>query len=396
MSAMSGSLPKPIKSSPKAFKTIAGDIFISSLSLIFLSWVAFEISKSYLLPVFCIECSPFVAMLAWLGRGVLQALTIGLLAFFVSQTAQSLPLSRAWRLRSGFLFAWGVTLLLSMKIWQVSCPDFLAWTLIGFLSSFAGGLAATAKETSLIEENFPPTQALQEEIARAHLRLGSNLPPLPRWKRTFDLGLLLITAPLTIPLGIVLAFVLWLEDPGAVFFVKNSVGRGGRNFRQLKFRTMLPGAEDETGPVLARQDDPRVLWSGKFFRKTALDEIPQLLNILKGEMSFVGPRPQRTVLVQRYLQELPDYAFRHVYPPGLAGLAQVAGDYYLTPLQKLRFDRLYINNASLGLDVRLLFAACLVTFVFRWKKGWKGRLPRWVLHSASRGAALSRRSTKPD
>ncbi len=177
--------------------------------------------------------------------------------------------------------------------------------------------------------------------------------------------------------------------------MQNSVGRGGVNFRQLKFRTMQPGAENETGPVLAQQDDPRVLWVGKFYRKTALDEIPQLLNILTGEMSFVGPRPQRTVLVHRYLQELPQYALRHAFPPGLAGLAQVAGDYYLTPLQKLRFDRLYIAHAAPWFDLRLLFAACLITFVFRWKPDWNGRLPRWVLHSASRGVTLSRRSTKP-
>lgn len=92
-------------------------------------------------------------------------------------------------------------------------------------------------------------------------------------------------------------------------------------------------------------------------------------------MSFVGPRPQRTALVDGYLQNLPQYAERHRLPPGLSGLAQVAGSYYLTPLQKLRFDRLYIRHASLGYDLRLLLTAFALTFYYRWKPGWDGRLP---------------------
>jgi lipopolysaccharide/colanic/teichoic acid biosynthesis glycosyltransferase len=128
-----------------------------------------------------------------------------------------------------------------------------------------------------------------------------------------------------------------------------------------------------------------VLRSGYLLRKTALDELPQLLNILLGEMSFVGPRPQRTVLVQGYLSELPEYAQRHRVLPGLAGLAQVAGDYYLTPRQKLRFDRLYIEYTSLGFDLKLITLAFLITFWYRWQKGWDGRLPRWLLRFGSQG-----------
>jgi lipopolysaccharide/colanic/teichoic acid biosynthesis glycosyltransferase len=154
------------------------------------------------------------------------------------------------------------------------------------------------------------------------------------------------------------------------------VGKGGANFHQFKLRTMVREAENNTGPVLASEEDERVLGVGRLLRKTALDELPQLINILRGEMSFVGPRPQRTVLVHGYLETMPEYAERHRVLPGLAGLAQVAGDYYLTPRQKLRFDRLYIRHRSLGFDLKLIGLACMITFWFRWKKDWNGRLPR--------------------
>jgi lipopolysaccharide/colanic/teichoic acid biosynthesis glycosyltransferase len=134
---------------------------------------------------------------------------------------------------------------------------------------------------------------------------------------------------------------------------------------------------------LASEEDRRVLAVGRILRKTALDELPQLLNILWGKMSFVGPRPQRTVLVHGYLEEMPEYAERHLVLPGLSGLAQVAGDYYLTPRQKLRFDRLYIRYAGLGFDLKLILLAFLITFWYRWRKDWDGRLPRRLLRLGS-------------
>jgi lipopolysaccharide/colanic/teichoic acid biosynthesis glycosyltransferase len=147
---------------------------------------------------------------------------------------------------------------------------------------------------------------------------------------------------------------------------------------------MLRGAEEVTGPILASEKDERVLIAGRLLRKTALDELPQLVNILRGEMSFVGPRPQRTVLVHQYLETLPQYAERHRVVPGLAGLAQVAGDYYLTPRQKLRFDRLYIQHISLGFDLKLFLLAFSIAFWFRWQPGWNGRLPRKLVRLGSR------------
>jgi lipopolysaccharide/colanic/teichoic acid biosynthesis glycosyltransferase len=180
-----------------------------------------------------------------------------------------------------------------------------------------------------------------------------------------------------------IAFFIWFEDPGPLLFVKNSVGRGGRNFHQFKFRSMVRDAEKETGPVLSSEDDARVLKIGHVLRKTALDELPQLLNILDGEMSFVGPRPQRTVLVREYLHAMPEYAERHAVAPGISGLAQVVGSYYITPRQKLRLDRLYCHHASLGFDLKLLVIAFLLVFYLRWKKGWNGKVPRqWIRRRA--------------
>jgi len=235
---------------------------------------------------------------------------------------------------------------------------------------------STAFNGRLWEDNSPPSEQIQKEVYQRHLEVIGRPGREPFLKRAFDVSLALVGIVLSAPVWLASAFLIWIEDPGPILFVKNSVGKGGVNFHQFKLRTMVRGAETGTGPVLAREEDERVLLVGRVLRKTALDELPQLINILRGEMSFVGPRPQRTVLVHGYLQEMPEYAERHRVLPGLAGLAQVAGDYYLTPRQKLRFDRLYIRHRSLGFDLKLIFMAFAIAFWFRWKKDWKGRLPR--------------------
>jgi lipopolysaccharide/colanic/teichoic acid biosynthesis glycosyltransferase len=241
---------------------------------------------------------------------------------------------------------------------------------------FLGSFLASGKQDGYWENNSPPADWLQAEVLNCHLQLIGVPAREPASKRIFDATLALSGLILSSPIWLLSCLLIWLEDPGPVLFVKNSVGKGGHNFRQFKFRTMVLGAEDHTGPVLSELGDRRILRVGRLLRKTALDELPQLINILVGEMSFVGPRPQRTVLVLGYLKSMPEYAERHRVLPGLAGLAQVAGDYYLTPRQKLRFDRLYIGHSSLGFDLKLLLLAFLITFWFRWKRDWGGRLPR--------------------
>lgn len=303
------------------------------------------------------------------------------LTFSFQSILASTRLSRAWRYRLAFMLSASVSIVHMVILWvsRGSFPN-LGWLAAAVSGAFGGGLLATGYNECLWEDNSPPSEQVKEAVHQRHQNILGNLDKTPPAKRAFDICLGLAGAVISLPVWLLGAFLVWFEDPGPLLFVKNSVGKGGINFHQFKFRTMVFGAEDATGPVMAREEDARVLRVGRLLRKTALDELPQLLNILRGEMSFVGPRPQRTVLVQGYLEELPEYAERHRVLPGLAGLAQVAGDYYLTPRQKLRFDRLYIRHTGLGFDLKLIWLAFLVAFWLRWQRGWNGRLPRGWLH----------------
>lgn len=294
----------------------------------------------------------------------------------------SLSLSIAWHYRLSFLAPIAIFLATWFVLWLASGEGFPIWWLIIItLGSFIGSILATQFNEGLWENNSPPSEEVTQDVYRMHQQLIGQPDRVPVFKRAFDLLLASVGLLLSLPIWLMGIFIIWIENPGPLLFVKNSVGRGGKNFHQFKLRTMVRGAEDATGPVLASEKDERVLGMGYLLRKTALDELPQLLNILRGEMSFVGPRPQRTVLVQGYLRQMPAYAQRHRVLPGLAGLAQVAGDYYLTPLQKLRFDRLYIQYTSLGFDLKLIFLAFMITFWYRWRKDWDGRLPRRLMRA---------------
>jgi lipopolysaccharide/colanic/teichoic acid biosynthesis glycosyltransferase/ubiquinone/menaquinone biosynthesis C-methylase UbiE len=158
---------------------------------------------------------------------------------------------------------------------------------------------------------------------------------------------------------------VWIEEPGPLFFVKHSVGRGGVTFRQLKFRSMQYQAEVLTGPVVSIPDDPRTLRVGRRLRRWHLDEMPELINVVQGSMSLVGPRPLRTILVQHFLEEIPGYAERHTVRPGIACIAQIER-YRLTPVERLRKDKTYIRVMSVGMDVLLLARA--VTSTVRGKR----------------------------
>ena len=130
---------------------------------------------------------------------------------------------------------------------------------------------------------------------------------------------------------------------------------------------MILDAEKDTGPISGYENDERVLFFGKLLRKTALDELPQLVNILLGDMSYVGPRPQRTVLVHGYLQQIPEYARRHLVRPGLAGLAQVVDKYDISPKEKLAWDLIYIDHSNVWIDIKLVLAAFYLVFALRWQ-----------------------------
>ena len=179
-----------------------------------------------------------------------------------------------------------------------------------------------------------------------------------RYKRPFDLVATLVAcvllAPVLLPLCAAIALAIKLEDRGSVFYVQKRLGRWGRPFRMFKFRTMVPNAEDSTGPVLAGMRDLRVTKVGKVLRALHLDEIPQLVNVLRGDMSLVGPRPERPELAKRIERLVPGFSVRLCVKPGIAGLAQVTKDYHLRPRNKLRYDNLYVAKMSPWLDLKLL------------------------------------------
>ncbi len=307
-----------------------------------------------------------------------------LLCFTMERALLSLPIHQVWRYRIALLGSIGV-FIIQWVIIQVAFSGSLGifWIFDVLIGAFAGGLLATSVNEGLWENNSPPSEGVKREVYDKHLDVIVKPDSAPIAKRLFDVILASIGIIISMPIWLLSSFLVWIEDPGPLLFVKNSVGKGGVNFHQYKFRTMVRGAESSTGPILARASDERVLSIGRLLRKTALDELPQLINILWGEMSFVGPRPQRTVLVRGYLERMPEYAERHRVLPGLSGLAQVAGDYYLTPRQKLRYDRIYIRYISLGFDIKLIILAFLLTFWYRWQKDWNGRIPRRLIRWGS-------------
>jgi lipopolysaccharide/colanic/teichoic acid biosynthesis glycosyltransferase len=149
-----------------------------------------------------------------------------------------------------------------------------------------------------------------------------------------------------------------LDSEGPVLYKQTRVGKGGRNFNVVKFRTMRVDAEALSGPQWAGDNDPRVTRVGRFLRSSRLDEIPQLWCVLKGDMAFVGPRPERPEFVEWLSREIPYYSVRHMVRPGLTGWAQVKYKYGSTvedAREKLQYDLFYIKNASIGLDLLIMF-----------------------------------------
>jgi len=186
-------------------------------------------------------------------------------------------------------------------------------------------------------------------------------------KRPLDIILALIGFVAAVPVFLVVVVAVRLEDMGAIFYSQERVGKDGKLYRLWKFRTMIEAAEKQTGPVRAMEEDPRVTRVGKLLRKTALDEVPQLWNILIGDMSFVGPRSFRMHFVEQFSREVVGYSLRHIVTPGLTGLAQLYGSKSLSPRQMLRLDMLYVKNRSFRLDLKLIAASFWVTA----KGGWE-------------------------
>ncbi len=186
-------------------------------------------------------------------------------------------------------------------------------------------------------------------------------------KRLFDFILSGIGLICSSPLWILIALAIKLEDGGPVFYTQERVGKDGKKFEVYKFRSMIPDAEKHTGAVWASEDDPRVTKVGRILRNTAMDELPQLLNIFKGDMSFVGPRAERPELVEEFSKRIPNYSRRFSVKPGLTGLAQIYGRYDTPPGQKLHYEMLYIKKRSFLLDLKLVLLSFWITFRGKWE-----------------------------
>ncbi|MFB3880127.1 MAG: sugar transferase [Armatimonadota bacterium] len=183
-------------------------------------------------------------------------------------------------------------------------------------------------------------------------------------KRTFDVLVSFLGLVVSLPVLALAALAVKLTSRGPVFYCQERVGCGGRRFRIYKLRSMVMDAERNTGPVLATEYDERITWVGRALRKTRIDEIPQFWNVLRGEMSVVGPRPERPEFVEEFTERIPGYAQRLRIKPGITGLAQVYGDYLTSVYHKLRYDWIYLHRMSLWQDLRIM-AMTVVTMLTR-------------------------------
>jgi sugar transferase (PEP-CTERM system associated) len=177
-------------------------------------------------------------------------------------------------------------------------------------------------------------------------------------RRALSFVIALLGLVLALPLLPLIALAIRLDSKGPVLYKQRRVGKAGHVFNVVKFRTMRQDAEADSGPKWAGDNDPRITRVGKFLRIFRLDEIPQLWCVLKGEMAFVGPRPERPEFIEMLSQEIPFYGVRHMVRPGLTGWAQVRYKYGSTvedAREKLQYDLFYIKNASIGLDLLIMF-----------------------------------------
>lgn len=192
-----------------------------------------------------------------------------------------------------------------------------------------------------------------------------RIPVRKGWiRRSFDvfvsLGVLLITAPILL----LAVIAIMIESQGSPFYLQRRLGLAGMPFYIIKLRTMIHNAERDCGPKLADEDDPRITKVGRFLRKAHIDELPQFINVLKGDMAVVGPRPERPELHGEICGALPSYGRRLCIEPGITGLAQVRGDYYLDFRRKLKYDLLYIRKQSIFLDLKIIAATLILILPF--------------------------------
>ncbi len=192
---------------------------------------------------------------------------------------------------------------------------------------------------------------------------GAGLTPAQSFlKRALDLIICIPALLVALPIMLIVAIAIKLEDGGPVFYKQERVTLDGRPFNIIKFRSMIVDAEKNGVPQLASSRDPRITRVGAFIRMCRLDEIPQILNIVKGDMSIVGPRPERQSYIDEFCKVTPEFTYRTKVKGGLTGYAQIYGKYNTTPYDKLRLDMMYIENNSLLLDIKLILMTIRIIF----------------------------------
>jgi lipopolysaccharide/colanic/teichoic acid biosynthesis glycosyltransferase len=249
------------------------------------------------------------------------------------------------------------------------------------LGSQANAVSPSSR-ASFTEPIFDPALSLLSSLPAPATRTQSNFPrwltkPVDRarWaraaKRLSDVAIASLALVLLSPFLAIIGGLVWTSSGWPIFYTQERVGQGGRLFRMFKFRSMRKDAEQSTGPIWATDQDARCTRIGTWLRKTSVDEFPQLFNVLAGDMSLVGPRPERPVFVDQFRETMPDYDLRHAVPGGMTGWAQVHGWRGRTSLRKrVQYDLDYIQRWSFGLDFRVLLMT--VQHVLFNKTNWKG------------------------
>lgn len=217
------------------------------------------------------------------------------------------------------------------------------------------------------------TRVMSARTARGDAAVSAAAKSIPAGKRALDIALSGLGLLASTPVWITLAAAIKLEDGGPVFYMQDRAGEGGRVFTIFKFRSMVPNAEAVVGALQATENDPRITRVGRLMRATAMDELPQLWNIFRGDMSFVGPRALRPGEIETVggkmvaLEEVAGYRERQQIRPGLTGVAQIYAPRDVTRRSKFRFDRIYVRRQSFWLDARLILLSFWITALGRWE-----------------------------
>lgn len=220
-------------------------------------------------------------------------------------------------------------------------------------------------EQQTADKNQMPVIAPYERCAEIYIEDLGNINTSAQYaflKRTFDIVFSIFALIILVVPMIIIALFIKSTSKGTVFYKQERLGLNGKKFQIIKFRTMDMDAEKDGCRWSDGDDDPRITKVGRFLRKSRLDELPQFWCILKGEMSIIGPRPERECFYNEFEEYIHGFSQRLKVKPGLTGLAQVKGGYYLKPEEKIIYDVDYIKNRSIGLDFKILFGTLKVIF----------------------------------